>query len=159
LLLGLLCSASCSNGNGDPESKGHTPDTPSVPERFIAPRDGIALDSRTGLEWTKRDNARDVSWDEAESYCRELTVGDRVDWRLPEIDQLKELYDTGLEQPCGDAICHLDPSVGLTNPYVWSGTQRGSRRFYFDFRFGTSLAPRLKPGLVRRVLCVRGLTP
>ena len=31
-----------------------------------------------------------------------------------------------------------------------------TRRFYIDFRFGTRLAPITRPGLTRRVLCVRG---
>jgi len=85
-----------------------------------------------------------------------LRLGEMTDWRLPEIEELRGLYDERLKQACGDRICHLTPLIGLTDPYVWSATQRGSSRyFYFDFRVGSSLAPRLKPGLYRHVLCVR----
>jgi hypothetical protein len=158
LLLGLLCTVSCSSRNGGRDSGKHTAGQAPVAERFIGPSDGSVRDAHTGLEWTSRDNARDVTWAQADRYCRELTLGDRSDWRLPEIGELEELYDERLEQPCGTRTCHIDPAVRLTNPYLWSATQKGSRRFYFDFRFGASLAPRLKPGLVRRVLCVRRFT-
>jgi hypothetical protein len=115
----------------------------------------MVRDAHTGLEWTSRDGARDVTWPQADRYCRELSLGGRTDWRLPEIGELEGLYDERLEQPCGTRTCHLDPAVRLTNPYVWSATQRDSRRFYFNFQFGSSLAPLIRPGVVRRALCVR----
>jgi hypothetical protein len=159
LLLGLLFCVSCSSRNGGRDGGKHTAGQAPAAERFIGPSDGIARDAHTGLEWTSRDNARGVSWPQADRYCRELTLGERTDWRLPEIVELEGLYDERLDQPCGDRICHLDPAVQVTNPYFWSATRKGSRRFYFDFRFGASLSPRPKPGLVRRVLCVRRSTP
>jgi hypothetical protein len=155
LLLGLLCAVSCSGLNADRDSGKRTAGQPPAVDRFGQPSDGIARDGHTGLEWTSRDNARDVTWPQADRYCGDLTLGDRFDWRLPEIGELEGLYDERLEQPCGTRTCHLDPAIRLTNPYFWSATQKGSRRFYFDFRFGASLAPLSKPGLVRRALCVR----
>jgi hypothetical protein len=155
LPLGLLCAVSCSGLNADRDSGKRTAGKPPIFERFVEPSDGIVRDAHTGLEWTSHDNARDVTWPQADRYCGNLTLGDRFDWRLPEIGELEGLYDERLEQPCGTRTCHLDPAVRLTNPYLWSATQRNSRRFYFDFRFGASLAPLSKPGLVRRALCVR----
>ena len=56
----------------------------------------------------------------------------------------------------GPTTCHLEPTIQLRGPYVWSATARGeATRFYFDFTFAGSLSPRLGPMLVRRVLCVR----
>jgi hypothetical protein len=151
LLLGLLCPLACVGRDGGMR----TAEQPPLDGRFVAAGAASVRDEHTGLEWTKRDNARDVDWHGGDRYCRNLSLGDRADWRLPEIGELAELYDERLDQACGEAVCHIDPMLELTKAYVWAATARDSRRFYFDFRFGTSLAPNLKPGLVRRVLCVR----
>ena len=156
VLLGLLCFVSCTTGINDLDTEEPMPGQSAAVHRFVDLNDGTVRDKRTGLQWTSHDNGRDFNWHQADRYCRRLTLGGRTDWRLPEIDELKGLYDEGRDQPCGKRKCYLDPAVWLTNPYFWSATQRGlSRRFYIDFQFGTTLSPRLRPGLRRRVLCVR----
>lgn len=162
VLLGLLWALSLAGCGDDRDTKVAMSGQEQSPGagRFVTLDDGIIQDARTGLEWTGRDSARDVSWPQADQYCRQLALGGRTDWRLPEIDELGGLYDQRLAQPCEDRSCHLDPVLELTGPYIWSATQSGtSRRFYFDFRFGTRLAPRLRNTLVRRALCVRRSTP
>jgi len=121
--------------------------------------DGVALDSRTSLEWTSRGD-ESLPWPAADGYCRALSRAGRKDWRLPEIEELKALYDVRFDEPCGDRRCHLDPAIGLPEPFVWStSTPRPGTRFYFDFATGTSLSPDLRSTLVRRVLCVRQASP
>ena len=72
------------------------------------------------------------------------------------------LYDEGQTQACGDATCRVDPALALGGPFFWTATGAATRtgpnerRFYVDLRFGSKLAPRLRPELTRRVLCVRG---
>jgi hypothetical protein len=125
--------------------------------RFVAVSADVVRDSRTNLEWTARDHEQSLPWDEADSYCRELALGDRSGWRLPELAELEALYDAKLDGPCGDRTCHLDPAIRLGGPYVWSATSRGAgTRFYFDATYGTSFSPGITPRLVRRVVCVRG---
>jgi hypothetical protein len=127
-----------------------------APDGLTASADGVVLDRRTRLEWTSRDHERSLPWDEAERYCRELSIGARREWRLPEVGELEALYDVRFDEPCGDRRCHLDPALRLGGPYVWSVTTRGpGTRFYFDFSYGNSLSPGVRPDLVRRVLCVR----
>jgi hypothetical protein len=79
---------------------------------------------------------------------------------LPHLTELKGVYDERAAQPCAEGrTCRLDPAIRLTAPYVWTATPNGERsRFYVDFRFGTSLAPVVKPTLVRRTLCVHEAT-
>ena len=118
--------------------------------------DEVVLDRRTNLEWTRHDHTEPLPWDQADGYCRQLALGDRRGWRLPEIGELQALYDPLITAPCGARACHLDPTIRLGDPYVWSATAReqGSR-FYFDVSAGNSFSPGLSPRLVRRVLCVR----
>ena len=117
---------------------------------------GVALDRRTGLEWTSRDLEQSLSWEEADRQCRGRATEDGREWRLPELGELEALYDPLVDAPCGERRCHLDPAIRLGGPYVWTVSTRGpGTRFYFDFSYGNSFSPGTGPLLVRRVLCVR----
>jgi serine/threonine protein kinase len=56
-------------------------------------------DSATGLMWTKTDNGRDLSWQQAADYCRSLQLAGHTGWRLATIDELQGIYDFGLNTP------------------------------------------------------------
>ena len=131
-------------------------DEPGV-TRF-APLEAEAVrDVEAKLVWTARDSGRELSWPDADRYCRELAFGSiRTGWRLPSSAELAGLYDTSMEQPCGDEVaCRADPSIDLSSPYQWSATApRRNRRVYFDFSVGTELSPLIRPTLTRRALCV-----
>ncbi len=144
----LVVAALCSGGVGT-----------SGEDRFVAKDDGVVFDRKTRLEWTSRDHDRALAWEPADRHCRQLVLGQRSGWRLPEITELEALYDTHVTQPCGTHACHLDTAISLADPYVWSVTSRGAgTRFYFNFAGGHSLSPGISPTLVRRVLCVRQRT-
>lgn len=155
-MLALLWSAGCAGPDDGAFTETSSSSRISPGGRFVALGNDAVRDTHTGLEWTGRDNGHDLSWHDADRYCRTLTLGGRTSWRLPEIRELEGLYDERVTQPCGDRSCHLDAAIGLTGPYVWSATGNDtSHRFYRDFQFGTSLAPQIQPQLRRRVLCVR----
>lgn len=56
-------------------------------------------DQSTGLMWTRSDNAADLDFDGAVSYCRNLNRAGFSDWRLPEIDELRGIYDSSSNVP------------------------------------------------------------
>jgi len=56
-------------------------------------------DPVTGLKWTRADNGADIGWNEAVDYCKTLNLGGKSDWRLPEIDELKSLFDPSARVP------------------------------------------------------------
>ena len=142
----LLAALAC--GHGKEPAAGRT-------RALSALGDGVARDSRTGLQWMTRDHDASLAWPEADRHCRDLPTGGGH-WRLPEIEELQALYDRASDEPCGAMRCHLDPLIRLGSPYVWSASPRTpGTRFYFDFSTGTSLSPDIRPTLVRRVLCVR----
>ena len=127
------------------------------PERFVASSGDVVSDGTTGLEWTSRDNDEALPWDAADRWCRDLKLGGRDDWRLPEVHELRALYDPERDEPCGTRRCRLDPAIRIRAPYVWTATERGvGARFYVDLAYGNELSPSVTPELVRRVLCVRG---
>ena len=130
--------------------------SPPGDQRYQQVAPDIVREVPTGLEWLARDNDSEVDWHTAERFCRGVSRAGQSGWRLPTIDELAGLYDANANARCGDATCHIGAPIELTSAYQWSASpQNSERRFYFDFRFGTRLAPLLRPDLTRRVLCVR----
>jgi hypothetical protein len=135
----------------------------SAREEFSEPRfarlaTGVVRDLHTDLLWTARDNGREVSWHDADRHCRALAHGSAGQaWRLPSIEELARLYDTTMEQPCGESVtCRIDPAIDLSSPYQWSATApHPDRRVYYDFALGSQLSPLIRPILTRRALCMR----
>jgi len=92
--------------------------------RFVDNGDGTVIDTRTGLMWATRDNGKDISWDDAEQYCRNCRAGGHSDWRMPAISELQGLYDQGCSQgiSCGndgEIVC-VTPLIDITCSWVWS---------------------------------------
>jgi hypothetical protein len=129
---------------------------PEPPPRFTLVSDDVVRDTRSELEWTRRDGERSFNWSAADEHCRALGLAGGG-WRLPEITELEALYDKAQRQPCGGlADCRLDAAIDLTGPWVWSATAPyPGTPYYIDFQFGTKFYPGTPPSLVRRVLCVR----
>jgi hypothetical protein len=138
-------------------------------EREEATRAALAADvwadASTGLVWARRDSGpSDLDWNQAKTYCSNLTLGGSSRWRLPSIAELETLYD-----PSSGTDCHIRPPLHLTGCSVWSSTMldraRGSPgwgttmpcAWYFNFRKGKGNWRTLGPDLFlrTRALCVR----
>ncbi|MBK9376146.1 MAG: DUF1566 domain-containing protein [Holophagales bacterium] len=52
------------------------------------------VDPSTGLMWAMKDNGRNVDWNAAFRYCDAFRAGEYSDWRLPNVEELKGLYDS-----------------------------------------------------------------
>jgi hypothetical protein len=56
-------------------------------ERFVDNGDGTITDARRQIMWQKGDNGKEVTFEEAEKYCKTLRLGGYSDWRLPNPDE------------------------------------------------------------------------
>jgi hypothetical protein len=140
----LATGLACASGNPAPE------------ERFTPHGANAVRDTRTGLVWLSQDSGRGLSWTQAAEHCHGLASSSgTARWRLPSIEELGQLYDTTLRQPCGERFsCRIDPAVDLSTPYQWSDTApKPDRRVYFDFSLGSQLSPLIRPTLTRGTLC------
>ncbi len=68
-------------------------------QSFIDLGSGIVRDNVTGLEWQQATAPGDYTWNEAISYCEDLTLGGHSDWRLPTIKELSTLVDSSIPSP------------------------------------------------------------
>ncbi len=56
-------------------------------ERFLDNGDGTVTDTMRKIMWQKGDNGKEVTFKEAQKYCKSLRLAGYVDWRLPTPDE------------------------------------------------------------------------
>jgi hypothetical protein len=131
---------------------------------------GYWVDPFTGLMWAGKDNGKDVSWNKAIKYCRDLRLAGYSDSRLATVGELEGIYDKndnapGLMGPSGKgtaATWHVKGNLFLTGDQ-WS-TQKNDDRGHpsgwawrFDFNEGRSFkGDEVSFYTNKRALCVRG---
>jgi hypothetical protein len=130
------------------------------------------IDPSTDLMWVGKDNGKDVSWNKAMKYCRDLRLAGYSDWRLASMAELQGIYDRtanapGLAGPGNgrSVTWHVKGNLFLTGGQ-WANNQRNDGRghlqsyeWYFDFNEGRSNnQPAGFPysSSFMRALCVRG---
>ena len=114
--------------------------------------ENIVTDNATGLMWTRNDNFEDVTWQEADHYCKSYNFAGLSGWELPKIDELERLYD-----PQNSSSYRIRKPFRLTGYWVWSSTKEGSGSAWF-FGFGSgelNHTPMVLSFDVVRALCVR----
>jgi hypothetical protein len=74
----------------------------------------IVKDSETGLEWTK-EYVSDKTWQQALDYCETLNYGGHADWRIPNINELKTLFDDTRYNPASNF-------PAMPSRYFWSSS-------------------------------------
>jgi hypothetical protein len=80
--------------------------------------DGTVTDIETKLMWQQKTDENYMNWDRAISYCPGLSLAGYKDWRLPALDELKTLVDSGSYLPSINRIYFPDTVSSL----YWSST-------------------------------------
>lgn len=105
----------------------------------------IILDTQTNLMWASWDNGVDISWYRAKRYCDNFQGGEYTGWRIPGINELKELYRADYKG-----------IVTITDCCVWAAKTNGRSAPYFNFNSGISKSTSESFGTNKRSLPVRG---
>ena len=104
------------------------------PPSYTDNDDGTITDNLTGLMWQKEDNTT-RAWDDAKTYCNDLTLTAYTDWRLPSKKELMSIVDYGTSSPSIDTTYF--PGTNAFN--YWSSTTyvyNSSSAFYVCFNHG-----------------------
>ena len=115
--------------------------------------DGTITDNVTGLMWQKEDDNTARTWDDANSYCNDLTLASYTDCRLPSKKELMSIVDYGTYNPSIDTAYF--PGTNASS-YWSSTTYAGGSSYawcgYFDYgRIGYDYK-----SYIADVRCVRG---
>jgi alpha-tubulin suppressor-like RCC1 family protein/formylglycine-generating enzyme required for sulfatase activity len=93
-------------------------------------------DDLTGLIWQRSQSANSSNtWADANDYCAALTTGNQVDWRLPNVQELRSLVDYGRSDPAID----LDVFPGTASKRYWTSLtipNAADRAFTVNFDTG-----------------------
>jgi hypothetical protein len=90
---------------------------------FIDNSDGTISDTSTGLMWQKATAPGTYNWEQALTYCENLTLpaGGYSDWRLPNRNELQTIVDYSRYNPAIDTT--FFPSTPSTaGDWYWSST-------------------------------------
>jgi hypothetical protein len=107
-------------------------------------------DQEASLMWTRKDNGRDVDWDAADSYCKNLSLDGFSGWRLPTIREIASVYDRT------NIYTHMRGGIAPSTLFLWADME-GNRFVSFSL-FDGMQDPNPKPGTfyhMMRTLCVR----
>ncbi len=141
--------------------------------RFIDQKNGIILDSRSGLEWAKEDSwaqlGKCLDWNQANAYVKELDLGGHKNWRLPTMGELADFPNGLIDRTKTESIgvdyknwkteytINLNPIFGPKAAYwIWSSEEDGPNRAgMVDMRKGTMLSMEKSKCFVLGVRAVR----
>ena len=125
----------------------------SADNRFTVNGDGTVTDTKTGLMWAASDNGADIDFDDAESYCKSFVAGVFSDWRLPDIEELKALFEPQAKNAAGLGITG---KIRLSSCCPWSSYDSTGVSSLLDFRTGKEIWSYKGDKELLRALPVRG---
>jgi hypothetical protein len=117
---------------------------------------GTITDNNTLLTWEQSDADVNSSWTDALNYCSGLTLGGHNDWRLPSIQELKDLTYFKSTTPYIDIYYFLDVEGGT---FYWSGSSATDPALAMVLKHNNGLITQKdKTTNSYRYRCVRGDT-
>ena len=84
--------------------------------------DGTITDTATGLMWLQDANQGVMNWANAKNWADSFVFAGFDDWRLPTIEELENMYFSGLGGEVGGPMPDPSPFINLQPGYYWSST-------------------------------------
>jgi len=87
---------------------------------LVAATDTV-VDSTTGLEWQRQDDATKRTWQESLAYCAALSLDGESNWHLPNVEELFGLVEFDVGSVYATAIDRAFPTAKAD--LYWTGSQ------------------------------------
>jgi hypothetical protein len=143
IISGVPSSNSKKENEPNPVTNSIPSSEPKTEERFVENPDGTVSDTKTKLMWAAQDNGRNISWENAKSYCENYNGGGYTDWRMPTQKELAGLYDPaseGYKPSCAFTVggvsagkVYLTNLIRLSCWWGWASETRGSEAASYYF--------------------------
>jgi len=104
---------------------------------FTDGANGTVTDNQTGLIWQQVDDNTTYSFENAEVYCSNLSLGSMTNWRLPSILEIYEFINAQTTTPAINSLC----SASTNAANYWSSSSSAanvSQGWAVDFDSGNS---------------------
>ncbi len=125
-----------------------TPPPPPASCELTDNSDGTITDPKAGLMWLKDADAVSVTdWNNASTIISSSNFSGYYDWRLPEIDELQNLYATLSDSGTFNPAPFSNLEMSSVSDWHWSNTAEGEicwwrycqpTKYYVDFSTGYS---------------------
>ena len=112
--------------------------------------DGTVKDLATGLVWQQLASDTTRDWNASVSYCAGLVLGERSEWRLPEVKELSSIIDDRITQPSIDS--RMFPETVAS--YYWSSSYFGDSSRAWIVLFDSVFITSSRKSIARLVRCV-----
>lgn len=109
--------------------------SPKPPVRLIDNNNGTITDMATGLMWQKLTSASALTWEQALTYCENLSLAGYADWRLPNLKELQSINNELLKNPSVDTL--LFKNIQIAN--YWTSTTlngQNTKAWYMNTAYG-----------------------
>jgi hypothetical protein len=116
---------------------------------------GTVSDGGTKLMWQQAEPGI-KKWQDAVTYCGNLSLAGHDDWRLPDLEEMKSLIDERFSQPAIDT--KYFPDFPHTRLFFWTSTEAKDHPKYkaYVVIFNTGSEDAMSKGGKRYTKCVRG---
>jgi hypothetical protein len=105
-------------GSFDTVYSGTVDDASHATNIYTDNSDGTVTDISSSLMWQQASSSKEMAWEQALAYCEKLKLGGYIDWRLPALDELRDLVDGSRHSPAINT--NYFPNTHSSN--YWSST-------------------------------------
>jgi hypothetical protein len=125
------------------------------PPSYTDNGNGTITDNVTGLTWQKEDDNIERAWDNANTYCDDLTLGGYSDWRLPSDMELMSIVNYGIYNPAINTTYFPDTNSSFYWLSDTIASDSSTHALHMDFTHGFIINYVSKSNRYH-VRCVRG---